>query len=157
MSGIGLIIAVGVSVTSFVAFAINVLAPTDETSRTEARLRRLAERQRHQYDSEGGGDSFVSLLRSELNDQSGVLEKITAKLPALSDYLEQADVPMRPSKFIFLCVSCFAAGVVLCILSPAPLLLAPVVASPSLAYRLLGCLSNAKRDWINSVSSYPER
>jgi len=127
MSGIVLIIAVGVSVTSFVAFAINVLAPTDETSRTEARLQRLAERQRHQYDSEGGGDSFVSLLRSELNDQSGVLEKITAKLPALSDYLEQADVPMRPSKFIFLCVSCFAAGVVLCILSPAPLLLAPVV------------------------------
>ncbi len=127
MSGIVLIIAVGVSVTSFVAFAIHILAPTDETSRTEARLQRLAERQRHQFDPEAGEDSFVSLLRSELNDRSGFLERITAKLPALSDYLEQADVPMRPSKFIFLCASCFAAGNLLCILSPAPLLLAPVV------------------------------
>ena len=127
MSGIVLIIAVGVSVTSFVAFAIHILAPTDETSRTEARLQRLAERQRHQFDPEAGEDSFVSLLRSELNDRSGFLERITAKLPALSDYLEQADVPMHASKFIFLCASCFAAGNLLCILSPAPLLLAPVV------------------------------
>ena len=65
MSGIVLIIAVGVSVTSFVAFAIHILAPTDETSRTEARLQRLAERQRHQFDPEASEDSFVSLLRSD--------------------------------------------------------------------------------------------
>lgn len=127
MSGIVLVVAIGVSVTSFVAFAIQVLVPGGDRTRSEERLNRIADHQRHPFDSESEGDSFISLLRSEVSDQSGILEKITAKLPAVSDYLEQADVPLRPSKFIFLCVACLLCGICLGLLTPAPLLLAPIL------------------------------
>ena len=127
MSGLILIIAVGVSVASFVAFTIHIMVPGGGTTRTEERLQRLAERQRQPFQSGDKDESFVSLLKSELTDQSGFLERLFSKLPALSDYLEQADINIRPAKFAFICVACFMAGIVVCILSPAPVLLAPLV------------------------------
>ncbi len=127
MSGIVLVIAVGVSVASFVAFAIHVMIPGSDTTRSEERLNRLADRRRHQYDSEGNGESFISLLRSEISDQSGLLETLSSKLPAISDYLDQADVKLRPSKLFFLCVTCLVAGVFIGLLSPAPLFLTPIL------------------------------
>ncbi|MGB1926460.1 MAG: type II secretion system F family protein, partial [Rubripirellula sp.] len=127
MSGIVLVVAVGVSVTSFVAFAIQLLVPGSDSTRSEERLNRLADRQRHPFDSEKDDNSFISLLRSEVSDQSGLLEKLTNQLPAVSDYLEQADVRLRPSKFVFLCCICFAAGILIGIFSPAPFILAPLI------------------------------
>jgi len=127
MSGIILVVAVGVSVASFVAFAVHAIAPSSNTSSTEDRLNRHALRQRHRDLPETNDDSLVSLLRSELGDQTGFLEKLTHRMPALSDYLDQADVPLKPSKFIFICVACFLGGNFLCLISPAPLLLAPIV------------------------------
>ena len=127
MSGIVLVVAVGVSVTSFVAFAIQLLVPGSDSTRSEERLNRLADRQRHPFDSEKDDNSFISLLRSEVSDQSGLLEKLTNQLPAVSDYLEQADVRLRPSKFVFLCCICFAGGILIGIFSPAPFILAPLI------------------------------
>ena len=95
MSGIILVVAVGVSVASFVAFAVHAIAPSSNTNSTEDRLNRHALRQRHRDLPETNDDSLVSLLRSELGDQTGFLEKLTHRMPALSDYLDQADVPLK--------------------------------------------------------------
>ena len=127
MSGFALVVAIGVSVASCVAFTIHAIVPSTSDSRTEDRLNRLAQRQRNRHTADNKADSFVSLLRSEISDQSGLFEKITSKLPALADYLEQANIKIQPGNFVFLCFVCFLFGNLLCVLSPAPILLAPII------------------------------
>lgn len=126
MSGIVLVIAVGVFVASLVAFAINVMVPGSDTTNTEDRLAQLATRRRSNRGNLDEPESSGSLLRGDLNDQSNPLERFLSNLPALADYMEQADVQIQPAKFAFLCIACFTGGFVACLVSPVPILLAPI-------------------------------
>ncbi|TWU56592.1 Bacterial type II secretion system protein F domain protein [Rubripirellula tenax] len=123
MSGLVIALVIGVVVASLVAFAVNVLAPSDDSTATEDRLAAMASRRR-------GGTAEAaqaSLMRLDGDDGTSLMSRLTAGMPAISDYLEQADIPLTPAKFGFICVGCFAGGVVLCALSPVPVLLAPII------------------------------
>ncbi len=126
MSGIVIVIAVGIFVASLVAFAVNVMVPGGDSTATEDRLAEMASRRRG---GAGGGDEPAagSLLLASSEDSSAVMTKLLNNLPALGDYLEQADIQMHPSKFAFICLACFGTGFVACALTPVPILLGPVL------------------------------
>jgi tight adherence protein B len=126
MSGILIVISVGVFVASLVAFAVNVMVPGSDSNSTEDRLAAMASRRR------GGGSADESekgslLLAGGLDDQTNVLSKVLESLPALADYLDQADVQIQPSKFAFICLVCFASGIGICAMTPVPILLGPIL------------------------------
>ncbi|TWU49198.1 type II secretion system F family protein [Rubripirellula reticaptiva] len=124
MSGLVIALVIGIVVASLVAFAVNVLMPADDSTATEDRLAAMASRRR------GGKTEEVaqaSLMRLDGDDGTSLMSRLTAGMPAISDYLEQADLPLTPAKFGFICVGFFGAGVMACVLSPIPVLLAPIL------------------------------
>ena len=125
MSGILIVVLVGIFVASLVAFAINVMVPGSDTTNTEDRLAAMAARRTRGNKEESKNGSL--LLASGLEDSNSYLSRIFKNLPALADYLEQADIKMDPVKFAFICVTAFVGGIVGCALTPAPVLLAPVL------------------------------
>jgi tight adherence protein B len=127
MSGIFLVIAVGIFVASLVAFAINVLVPGSDNTTTEDRLAAMASRRKSHRGKFDEPESGSLLLAGGLDESSGRFGKLLGNLPALNDYMEQADVQMQPAKFAFICIACFSAGFAACLLSPVPILLAPIV------------------------------
>lgn len=121
MSGIVIIIAIGVFVASLVAFAANVLVPGGDNTATEDRLAEMASRRR------GGGKTGKSKEASLLTDggfedATGFLSQVLKSMPGLSDYLDQADVRMRPTHFAAICLAAFGVGFAMCVVSPFPLL-----------------------------------
>ena len=71
MSGIVIVIAVGVFVASLIAFAINVMVPSDQASSTEDRLAQMAARRRGVTGDEPEKGSL--LLAGGLDDKASVL------------------------------------------------------------------------------------
>jgi tight adherence protein B len=129
MTGTFLVIAVGIFVASLVAFAINVLVPGSDNTTTEDRLAAMASRRKSHRGQKDEPESGSLLLAGGLEEPSGVFGKLLSNLPALNDYLEQADVQIQPAKFAFICIACFSAGFAACLFSPVPILLAPIVGS----------------------------
>lgn len=126
MSGIVIVVAVGVFVASVIAFAINVLVPGQDSTSTEDRLAEMASRRR----GGGGGEDQESgslLLTGGLDDASHPLAKFLGNMPALTDYLEQADIKIPPAQFAFICLACFGGGILACFLTPVPVLLGPIL------------------------------
>jgi tight adherence protein B len=125
MSGILIIVAVGIFVASLSAFAISVLVPGGDSTSTEDRLAAMASRRR------GGGADETSpgslLLAGGLDDSTSAMSVLLAKMPALADYLDQADIKMQPTKFAFICIACFGGGVAACVMTPVPILLGPIL------------------------------
>lgn len=123
MSGLLIAIIVGVVVASLAAFAVHVLVPSDDATATEDRLAAMASRRR------GGKKEAkeTSLMLVDGDDVGSILARLTSGMPALSDYLDQADVSLSASRFAAICVSCFVAGTVTCAVSPVPVLLAPLL------------------------------
>ena len=134
MTGIVIVIAVGVFVASLVAFAINVMVPGSDTTVTEDRLSAMASRRRSGRGGIDEPEQGSLLLAGGLDESTSPLGKLLRNLPALTDYLEQADIQMQPAKFVFICLACFGAGVAACVLTPVPMLLAPILGT------LLTCL-----------------
>jgi tight adherence protein B len=126
MTGIAIVIAVGVFVASLVAFAINVMVPGGDSTSTEDRLAAMASRRRGGHSGDEPEQGSL-LLAGGLDDSSNMVSKLLENMPALADYLEQADIQMQPSKFAFICLACFAGGIVVCVVTPVPILLGPIV------------------------------
>ncbi|OUW78618.1 MAG: secretion protein [Saprospirales bacterium TMED214] len=121
MSGYIIVVLVGMVVSCLVAFAINVMMPGSNTTFTEDRLSAMASR--HSSSSE---DNQKCSLLNGMDEQYSPVTRILENLPAFTDYLDQADIPMQPAKFIILCSAAFVGGVMSCILTPVPILLAPI-------------------------------
>jgi tight adherence protein B len=68
----------------------------------------------------------AALLSSPLNDVPTFLEEYIKKWFNLRAFLQQADVPLTPSKFIFISLGLGVAGMVILPLAQAPLFLAPL-------------------------------
>jgi tight adherence protein B len=121
--GILVVIVVGVVVASVVAFAANTLLPSSDSTATEDRLAAMASRRRDTSDTVESG----SLMAGDWDDDNHPLAKLLKNMPALQDYMEQADVQIAPSKFAFVCLACFGGGVASCVVTPVPVILAPIV------------------------------
>jgi len=68
----------------------------------------------------------AALLQSPLNDVPNFVEEYITKWFNLRAFLQQADVPLTPSKFMFISAALGLAGVVLLPLARVPLFLAPL-------------------------------
>ncbi len=127
MTGFIIIIAVGIFVASLVAFAVTVLIPGQDSTTTEDRLSQMATRRR----GGGGGpvdeDQASMLVAGGLDDSTNPLAKFLANRPALTDYLEQADVKIQPAQFSFICLACFGGGILACVMTPVPVVLGPIL------------------------------
>jgi tight adherence protein B len=121
MTGIVIIIAVGISVASLVAFAANMLVPGGDSTVTEDRLAQMASRRRG-GGQQAEGKSGSLLMEGGFEDATGVIGSVIKSLPGLGEYLDQADVRMPPAQFGLICVGAFAVGVGICIASPFKLL-----------------------------------
>ncbi|SMP53146.1 tight adherence protein B [Neorhodopirellula lusitana] len=122
MSSIIIIAAVGIFVASIVAFAASIVMPSEETTATEDRLSQLANTKQATDEK-----SPSLLLVDEMNRTAGFLEKLTNQVPAVHKYLEQADIKMSPMQFAGICAITFLFGIVVCVVSPVPILLGPFV------------------------------
>jgi tight adherence protein B len=127
MSSILVIVAVGIFVASLVAFAATALMPGGDTNATEDRLAEMATRRGRRAGGKQEAESGSLLMAGGFEDAKGVMAAIVNNMPAISDYLYQAGVKMPAAQFAFICVACFGAGAGLCVVSPVPILLAPIV------------------------------
>jgi len=124
MMGFFIVAAVGIAAAALVAFAANVFFPSTASTVSEDRLAALASRNR---DGLGEPGEPSSLLVGNWDDDDHPLAKILQNMPALRDYLDQADVQIAPSKFAFICLAAFAGGVFSCVVTPMPVVLGPIV------------------------------
>ncbi len=116
-----ILIAVGIFVASLVALVAGMLVPGSDNTVTEDRLAQMASRRRGRpVGEEGEGGSL--LMDDDFDEAGGLLSNLMKSMPGLGDYLDQADVRMPPAQFVLICLGAFAAGVVLCLLSPFKLL-----------------------------------
>ncbi|MBB3206650.1 tight adherence protein B [Rhodopirellula rubra] len=123
MSSLIIIAAVGVFVAAMVAFTASVLMPSEETTATEDRLAALATNNR-------GGTTEKKqslLLVDDMDKAASLLERIMNHVPAVHKYIEQADMKITMVQFMGMCGACFLAGVVICVVSPVPVLLGPIL------------------------------
>jgi tight adherence protein B len=123
MSGLLFALVIGVAIASFVAFAAHVLMPSADASATEDRLAQMASRRRGGPDVNEKQESY---LRFGSEKDASPFGQILENLPALSDYLEQADIKLQPGKFGFICLAFFALGILVCVVTPVPILLGPI-------------------------------
>jgi len=122
--GIFIVIVVGVFVASVVAFATSVLIPSSDATATEDRLSAMAARGR---DKGSDSNETKSLMIGDWENESHPLTKLMQKMPALADYLDHANVKMAPTKFGAICFAAFGGGVVSCVVTPVPIILAPII------------------------------
>ncbi len=125
MSGLIIIIAVGVAVASILAFAVTVFMPSEETSAMDDRLAAMASGRRG---GPGGAksDQPSLLMTGGFDDKANALQMLINRMPALQDYLEQAGSKITAIQFAAICAGAFLFGCVACVISPIPTLLAPI-------------------------------
>lgn len=122
MTSLIIIIAVGVFVASIVALGASVLVPSEESTATEDRLQQLATGKRPD-----AGPESKSWLVDDGEGTSEMLSKIFGQMPGLHSLLDQADLPWSVTRFLAITAACFAAGVVVCVVTPVPVLLGPIL------------------------------
>jgi tight adherence protein B len=126
MPPIIIVLAIGVGVASLVAFVTLSLVPSEQTSSAEQRLEAMVNRSGK--GRRGAAIAQSSLLLSEGPDPAGSLFALWAKkLPKLTLYLQQADVAISPSQLILIVLVAFLGGTAAIVISPLPVLLAPLV------------------------------
>lgn len=82
-----------------------------------------------------GSKPETSLLVSPLNEGKGALDRALSRVGNLRKYLEQADVPLDPAKFVLISAGLAGVGMLICLLLP----MIPNYAAP-LAALLMGVL-----------------
>lgn len=153
MSGLVIALVIGVVVASLVAFAVNVLVPSDDATATEDRLAAMASRRRG---GKADAESRTSLLLDDGGNTTDLLSRLTSGMPAISDYLEQADVEMPASRFAFICLALFGAGFAVCVVSPVPVLLGPIVGILLMGLPIAWLLMKRKRRLVRFGNQMPE-
>jgi hypothetical protein len=117
------IVAVFVSVTALVA-GVAMLVRGESASRVEDRLQLL---------TAGGGRGVVreadkpNLLAQPLDEMPNVLEQFFARFGNLRLFLQQADSPMTPSKFLAISAAVGFGSALLYAVTPLPKVFAPLV------------------------------
>lgn len=117
-------LSAGLCVAALVG-GVAVLIRGDETSVAENRLSALT--------AKGGRGAnpnaeSASLLTSPLDGTRGALDDLLAQYGNLQAICDQADIRIPPTKFAMICIGAGLAGFIAVMVTPAPKLLAPVVA-----------------------------
>ena len=148
MSSTVIIIAVGIGVASFVAFGATVLMPGGESSAPEDRLAEMAARRRGRGGGRGNDPEEGSLLMAGgFDDAKGFLNTIVSNMPGpvrLPRTRPGCKCRRLNSDTLICMCRIRRRCVVLCVISPVPILLAPIMGALFAAVaRWVGCSSNA--------------
>ncbi|MGV3486800.1 MAG: type II secretion system F family protein [Planctomycetaceae bacterium] len=153
MSSILIIIAVGIGIASLVAFATTTLIPGQETTSTEDRLAAMASRR-------GGpavkADQPSLLMAGGLDDTKNIIDELLKSMPALGEYLSQADIALSPAKFSAIVLACFIGGTAVVATTPVPILLAPIAGAMVSALPLMWLMFKRKRRLAKFGRQMPE-
>jgi len=126
MTPILVIVAIGVGFAALVAFAVSTFMPGSDSTATEDRLQMLATRR---PTGKANPDEPSLLMANGLDDTKGMLHSVIGSMPALSTYLDQANVRLSPGQFLGICAGTSVTGLALVMLTPGlPILLAPISA-----------------------------
>lgn len=150
MSGYIIVVLVGAVVTCLVAFAINAMVPGSDSTSTEDRLSAMASHRSLSDENEN------SSLLTGVDEPSSPINRLLEKLPAFTDYLDQADIPIPPAKFAVLCLAAFVGGAMSCILTPLPILLAPFAGALCAALPLSWLVMKRKKRLAKFGRQMPE-
>jgi tight adherence protein B len=118
-----LIVSVGLGVTALIGGLAIALRPGDENV-AEDRLAALTGAKRGV-----DGESSSILTRTSLDDTKSLADDLLARFGNIGVIMDQADVKMSGSKFLTICVGAAFLGGSLCVVSPIPIYLAPVLAA----------------------------
>ncbi len=125
MMPILVIAAIGIGFAALVAFAVTAISPGSQNTAAEDRLQALAARR--PKGGTGSQDEPSLLLAGGLDESKHWLTAITGSMPALSTYMDQANVSMPPAQFIGICAAALVAGAGVVSITPGvPILLAPI-------------------------------
>jgi tight adherence protein B len=119
-----IIISGAVAVAALFGYITMALMPGGEATAAEDRLQVLAGAGKG---SRGPGNEVRSLLiGTGLDDTKSWIEATLGGMPRLSAYIDQADVKITPSRFVATCLAFFGFGAIVIVVSPIPMLLAPI-------------------------------
>ncbi len=121
-----IIIAVGIAAASLAAFASTWFIPSEETTSTEDRLAALA-RSSGSHRSAASAKQPSLLMSGGFDETKNAIDELIKQLPALDEHLKQADIELSARNFMLIVLGCFVGGTALIVISPLPLLLAPIV------------------------------
>lgn len=122
MIAIILIVSVGLGVTALIGGVAIMLRREDENI-AEDRLSALTSSRKG-----AAGDGPSLLTRSPLDETKTMADDLLKKFGNIGAIMEQADVKMSGSKFLTICAIAAFVGGAICIVSPIPKYLAPLVA-----------------------------
>ena len=118
-------LAIGIVVAGGAMLVATSVFKNEATTATEDRLSAMASGRRGGKESED--DKRGSLLMVGGEDPASIAGRILKSVPALGDYLDQAAVKLSPSKFLAICLGLFAAGILVCLVTPVPLFAGPIL------------------------------
>lgn len=118
-----LIVSVGLGVTALIGGLAIALRQEDENV-AEDRLQALTKNKKGGAAAEGPS----LLTRSPLDETKSLADELLTKFGNLSTMMEQAGVKMSGSKFLTVCAIAGSIGGAICVVSPMPIYLAPLVA-----------------------------
>ncbi len=67
------------------------------------------------------------LMSGGFDETKNAIDELIKRLPALGEYLNQADIELTARNFMFIMIGCFVGVTTLVAVSPLPILLAPIV------------------------------
>ncbi len=149
-----IIIAVGVGIASLVAYATTMLVPGQESTSTEDRLSAIASRRGAAAATKSDQPSL--LMAGGLEDTKSIIDAIMRRMPALGEYLRQADIAISPAKFVAIIAGFFVIGTVLVASTPLPILLAPIAGITMALLPIMWLMFKRKRRLAKFGRQMPE-
>ncbi len=153
MPPILIILAVGVGVASLLAFAALQFFASSEAADAELRLETLVSQGQRRGSST---DPASLLLVGGQDDSRSALAQLATKLPQLRPYLQQAGMESSPAQFLTITLVAFTLGTGCCILTPLPVLLAPLAGLILATLPLLWVLQKRKQRLAKFGRQLPE-
>lgn len=117
-----IIISVGLGVAALIGFVALTLTPNSNLT-AEDRLTALTTTRQP-----GTTEEQATLLTANsLSDSKTTAEELLNRLGNIATLMDQADVQMSAGKFLSICIACASAGAALCLFTPVPNYLIPVM------------------------------
>ena len=118
-----IIVAVGLGIAALIAGAWLMVEPEAAgPSAAETRLDTLARFKTMQDEA-----AAESVINSGFDEGKDRLDMMLKSMPGMGTYLEQADLQLNAAKFFAITGALFAGGFSICLITPVPLLLGPIL------------------------------
>jgi tight adherence protein B len=148
------VISGAIAVAAVCGYIAMALTGGNEQTKAEDRLQSLAGRKSETRAK--GEDARSLLVGNGFDETKNVIEQIFGNTPRLKAYLEQADVKLTATQFLMICGGCFAGGFLLVVITPVPVLLAPISGAMFCAFPAMWLMMKRKKRLATFGKQIPE-